>query len=99
MNQPTSQNWEDLHRRFVLGESLTAEEKAAYEAAMREQDEEEMAQLSGSVEEIRALRAQIAEAEAERKKLEAQRVELETAVAALEANLDEKTRQLLGIGN
>jgi cell division protein FtsB len=45
------------------------------------------------------LRAQIAAAEAEQAQLRRREAELNARIAALEARLDERTRQLLGIGS
>jgi len=48
---------------------------------------------------MRELRAQIGAAEAEQRRLREREAELDARTAALEARLDARTRQLLGIGN
>jgi len=68
-----------------------------YEAGCEELDAEE--RLDGNLERLRELRAQIAAAEAEQQRLRAHGAELDARIIALEARLDTRTRQLLGIGN
>jgi cell division protein FtsB len=53
--------------------------------------------LDGNLERLRELRAQIAAAETDQQRLQAREVELDARIAALEARLDARTRQLLGI--
>ena len=89
--------WQDLHRRFVSGEALDETERAEYEAGCRELDAEE--KLDGNLDRLRALRAQIMEAKLDQQQLRAQEQELDARVAAMEARLDKRTRELLGIGD
>jgi cell division protein FtsB len=89
------QQWQSLHRRVVQGERLSAAEQAAYDAGCRELDAEE--HLDGNLAQLRELRTAIAEAETEQQSLRDRETELDARIAALEARLDERTRQLLGI--
>ena len=97
MDERAYQHWQVLHHRVVIGETLSATEQAAYEAGCQELDAEE--RLDGNLQRLRALRAQIAAAETEQQRLRAQEADLDTRIIALEARLDTRTRQLLGIGN
>lgn len=92
------QDWQSLHRRVAAGETLSVADQAAYDAACRDMDAAEELELDGSLERLRSLRAQIAEAEAEQQQLQEQERHLNARIAALEARLDVRTRQLLGIG-
>ena len=59
-----------------------------------------LGELDGSyLERLRELRAQIAAAELEQQRLREREAELDARIVALEARLDTRTRQLLGIGN
>ena len=97
MDEQAYQYWRALHQRVVMGETLSAAEQAMYEVGCEELDAEE--RLDGNLERLRELRAQIVAAEAEQQRLRAQGAELDARIAALEARLDARTRQLLGIGN
>jgi cell division protein FtsB len=97
MDEQAYQSWQVLHRRVVRGETFSGAEQAAYEAGCQELDAEE--RLDGGLERLRELRTQIAAAETEQQHLRAQEAELDAHIAALEARLDTRTRQLLGIGN
>ena len=97
MDEQAYQQWQVLHRRFVSGERLSESEQADYEAGCRELDAQET--LDGNLERLRALRNQIAEAETEQQRLRIQEKELDARIATLEARLDARTRQLLGIGS
>lgn len=100
MNEIALKLWQTLHHKVVRGAILTDEEQAAYDAGLCELDAEEEAQLrNSSIEQMRQMRARIAEAEAEQQTLLAQHAQLKARIVALEANLDAETRQLLGIGN
>ena len=89
--------WQVLHRRLALGEVLSAAEQTAYEAGSRELDAEEL--LDGNLARLRELRSGIAAAQEEQRSLRDRETELDARIAALEARLDEHTRQLLGITN
>jgi len=97
MDEQVYQYWQGLHQRVVMGEALSAAEQAVYEAGCEELDAEE--RLDGNLERLRELRAQIVAAEAEQQRLREHEAELDARIAALEARLDTRTRQLLGIGN
>ena len=97
MDEQAYQHWQVLHRRVIMGEALSGAEQAAYEAGCQELDAEE--RLDGGLQRLRELRAQITAAETEQQRLRAQEAELDARIAALEARLDTRTRQLLGIGN
>ena len=97
MDEQTYQHWQVLHRRVVLGETLNAAEQAVYESGCQELDAEE--RLDGDLERLRELRAHIAAAETEPQHLQAREAELDARIVALEARLDIRTRQLLGISN
>ena len=96
MDDLTCQIWQELHRRMVAGEALSAAEQAAYAEGCEELDAEEM--LDGNIQRLRDLRARIVEAEAQQQRLREREKDLDTRIAALEARLDGRTRQLLGIG-
>jgi chromosome segregation ATPase len=96
MDEQAYQYWQVLHRRVTMGEMLRVAEQAAYEAGCQELDAEE--QLDGNLVRLRELRTQIAAAETEQQRLREQETELDARIATLEARLDTRTRQLLGIG-
>jgi len=97
MDSRVYRQWQELHRRTVLGETLAASEQEVYEAGCRELDAEET--QDGGLEQMRRLRNDILSAEREQQQLREQEVKLDARIAALEARLDARTRQLLGIGN
>jgi len=97
MDEQALQHWQALHRRVVMGEKLSAAERIVYEAGCRELAAAE--QLDGNLEQLRELRARIAKAEVEQKRLRKRQVEFDARIAELEARLDQRTRQLLGIGS
>ena len=96
MNEQAYQDWQVLHRRVALGKTLTIAERAVYQSGCQEMDAEE--RLDANLERLRELRAQIAAAETEQQRLQAREEELDARIVALEARLDTRTRQLLGIG-
>src|SRR5207247_10201753 len=95
MDEQAYQYWQVLHQRVALGGTLSAAEQASYEAGCQELDAEE--RLDGNLERLRQLRAQIAAVETEQRRLQAQAAELDARIMALEARLDTRTRQRLGI--
>jgi chromosome segregation ATPase len=97
MDEQAYQYWQVLHRWVALGETLTIAEQAVYESGCQEMDAEE--RLDGNLERLRELRAQIAAAETEQQHLKAREAELDARIVALEACLDTRTRQLLGISD
>jgi chromosome segregation ATPase len=97
MDEQAYQYWQSLHRRVMLGETLTTAEQAVYESGCEEMDAKE--RLDGNLERLRELRTQIAAAETEQQRLQAREAELDARIAALDARLDARTRQLLGINS
>lgn len=97
MNEHAYQKWQILHRRIVSGEMLNTREQTDYEAGCRDLDAGES--LDGNLDRLRELRAQIAEAGTEQQRLQTRERELDARITELEARLDTRTRQLLGIGN
>src|SRR5437867_1014961 len=96
MDSQTYRQWQELHRRIVQGEILNTLEQEAYDAGCRDLDAAES--LDGNLEQLRKLREQIVAAEAEQQQLRDQEADLDARIAALEARLDTRTRELLGIG-
>ena len=96
MDEIRYKRWQALHRQAVTGEPLNETERAEYEDACREMDAEEV--LDGDLPRLRELRRKIVEADAEKQRMEIREAELDAKIAALEARLDARTRQLLGIG-
>ena len=97
MDEQKLQQWQILHRRSVMGESLTASERAEYETGCQELDAEEV--LDGNLKPLRELRAKIMEAETEQQRMRQREVELKARIVELETQLDTRSRQLLGIGS
>lgn len=97
MDETKQARWQTLHRQAVTGEPLTEAEQTEYEEACREMDAEEI--LDGDLPRLRELRKEIADADAEKRRMEIWEAELDAKIAALEARLDSRTRQLLGIGS
>jgi predicted RNase H-like nuclease (RuvC/YqgF family) len=97
MDEQAYQYWQVLHRRIIKGETLSAAEQAVYETGCQELDAAE--RLDSNLEGLRELRAQIAAVETEQQRLREQEAALDARIVALEARLDTRTRQLLGIGN
>ena len=95
MDAQTYESWQALHRRVAAGEALTPAERVVYDAGCAELDRQE--RLDDGIARLRELRARISEAEAEQQRLREREAELDARVAALEARLDQQTRQLLGI--
>ncbi len=92
MDEATYKGWWPLHYRAVIGEPLTAEERAVYEAGLRQLDAEEEQILSRGAERERQQHQQQWEGMlAERAALQAQINELKARTAKLEAGLDTPT--------
>lgn len=87
--------WWVLHLRAARGDRLSAVERAAYEAGLRELQHGEI--LDGDLAALREARAAVVSLEAEHEQRRKRREELEADIAALEAALGERTRQLLGV--
>jgi uncharacterized protein involved in exopolysaccharide biosynthesis len=97
MDQQAYEHWQNLHRRFVTGETLDAAEQVEYQAACQDMDATEI--LVGNLKMLQELRNKIMEAETEAQRFRQQEDELDSRIATLEARLDTRTRQFLGIGN
>src|SRR5581483_11328875 len=83
--------WSQLHLRVARGETLTAEEQAAYDAGIQELDREE--KIEGDIARLRQLRASLAQLEVENTRLREERQQLDAQIAAVEARLSQETRQ------
>ena len=93
MDETTYHTWWALHLRATRGEHLNSEEQVMYEVGLRQLQQEET-----SDQDILALqqtRTTVAALEAEQASLYARHEQLNAEIAALEAALSERTRQLL----
>ena len=97
MDEPTYTAWSELHRRHVLGETLTAEEQTTYEAGCREI--ESTVNYEGDIPRLRQLREQLREARLVSERLRQRQATADAEIAELEARLDPRSRQLLGIAD
>lgn len=88
--------WAGLHRRVVNEESLDAAEQVLYETGCDEIEAESM--HDGDISRMTELRKRIAESDAESERLRNRRMELDAKILRLEAMLEARTRQTLGIG-
>jgi hypothetical protein len=95
MDPDAYQRWWTLHLRVARNENLTAEEKACYEAGLKQLQQEEVG--GNGAARIRELRAAVSALQADYNQLHAKSEKLETEITALEASLDERGRQLLGV--
>lgn len=86
-------HWWQLHVRVARGESLSPDERVAYEAGRRELEQAETLQ---PLEDARQSRNELRRLEAERARLEQQRRELDAQIAELESHLAPQARELLG---
>lgn len=93
MDENTYKTWWPLHLRVARGEKLTAEERATYNAGLKQLHQEEV--IPGDLTALRQAKVQVAALEAGNARLQAQRQALDAEIAALEARLDDRTRQLL----
>ena len=89
--------WRALHLRVVQGETLSPVEQKCYEEGERQQDAEEY--LVGRGEPLRALKAKMREMEREGQRLLERKALLDAEIAALEAHLSPRTRELLEVGS
>ena len=89
MDETTYHTWWALHLRTTRGEHLNAEEQATYEAGLRQLQQEETSDQD--IVTLQQTRTTVAALEAE----QARHEQLNTEIAALEAALSERTRQLL----
>ena len=90
MDEATYKQWWPLHRRAAVGETLSAEEQAVYEAGTRQLDAEEAEQFRRSEERLQQQHRQQWQAMiAEREKVLAEYNALKARTTELEAGLDE----------
>ena len=94
MDETTYHTWWALHIRATRGEHLNSEEQAAYEAGLRQLQQEETGDQD--ILTWQQTRTAIAASEAEQARLHARHEQLHAEIAALEAALSERTRQLPG---
>ena len=97
MDEQTYAKWGALHRRSVAGEPLSAAEAADYEAGCQELDG--IVNYEGDLPRLRKLREQALEARARGQQLNECLARRDAEIAELEARLDSRMRQLLGIVN
>ena len=95
MDEQAYKRWQVLHRRILYGEILSTKEQTDYEAGCQELDAQE--KLDGNLEQLRTLHAQITEAKTQQQRFRSQSQDLDMRIASLEARLDTRTRELLGI--
>lgn len=100
MDERSYRAWWPLHLRVAKGETLSADEQTAYEAGLQQLDAEEAEAFRPDKEivDLRELREQVFAADAEHQRLSKQYETMRSEMARLEALLDERTRQALGIG-
>ena len=92
----TYQQWWQLHLRVARGDSLSPDEQASYHAGRRGLEREERLP---ETEQARQAREHLAALEAEHADLERRRQQLDAEIGRLEAQLDDPTRQYLGVGD
>ena len=95
MDEATYHIWWALHLRAARGEGLNLEEQVAYEAGLRQMHQEEI--YDQDVATLRQARAAVAALETEQAQWRTRREQLEAEIVTLEAALNERTRQLLGV--
>ena len=89
MDEPTYRVWWSLHLRAARGESLRAEEQAAYDAGRKQLHRAEI--LDGGAGQLRQARAAVLTLAGEHARLHVRQQQLDTEIAALESVLDEAT--------
>lgn len=95
MDDTEYKHWWTLHVRAARGEELTEGERVAYEAGLRELQDEEV--LASDLSSLREVREAVSELDAKYEELQQRRHELKAEVARLEAGLSEEERKRLGI--
>jgi hypothetical protein len=95
MDHATYRRWWALHVRVALGETLTAEERAFYDAGATEIDRQE--DLGADDGAIGAARARLAVLEADTAHWRGRSQRLNEEIAAVEAALAKRTEQLLSV--
>ncbi len=97
-----SERWQELHTRFACGETLTEEELAFYHAEEERMDAKEMEEMREANErqiaELEHLRQELLAAKKENQEMQ-ERIERSLQrLAAREAALPKRDKELLGIG-
>ena len=94
MDETTYYTWWALHLRTTRGEHLNSEERATYEEGLRQLQQEETNDQDIVI--LQQTRTTVAALEAEQAHLRTRHEQLNAEIAALEAALSERRRQLLG---
>jgi hypothetical protein len=89
-------SWWDLHVRAARGEELSPAEQVEYEAALRQHDQSPLAQPD--LAELKRLRSHAGSLAEENAQLRTRVDALLREIRRMEGNLNEETRQLLGVG-
>lgn len=95
MKQLDYDRWWPLHLSVARGEPLSEANRQIYLAGLRELHESDYSQVNYQA--LEAARRAIADLERQQASLRARRAELESEIAAAEAALDRRARQLLGV--
>ena len=93
MDEATFKSWWSLHLRVARREQLSLDERAHYEAGLRQLHQAEI--LDGDLGALLQAKASLAAAEAQRAQLQERERVLAEEIATLEAALDESTRRQL----
>ncbi len=96
MDQTTYRQWWQLHLRVARGDSLSPDERSSYHAGRRKLELEERLL---ETEQARQAREHLTALEAERTDLERRRQQLDAEIGRLESQLQEHTRQFLGVAD
>ena len=96
MDETTYKQWHALHIKHAVGETLTPDEQAIYDAGCEQLDAEEMLELDTG---LRQKREEIERLKAENQRLHAVREQLEARAVALERELSAITKQLVRVGD
>lgn len=96
MSESAFQAWWELHVRVALGESLTSDDRAIYQAGRQDLESGEESQLLLGAKQARD---ELAVLESERSKLERRHQELDAEIQLLESRMGQQTRRLLGVEN
>lgn len=98
MDSETMKRWRAYHLRVACGENLNAEEDTFYQAGLRDLEREDTI-IPANVVRLQQTRHALDAAEAEHQQLVTRREQLEREIAALEAALRARSRELLGTGD
>jgi predicted RNase H-like nuclease (RuvC/YqgF family) len=99
VDQTTYRQWWQLHLRVARGDSLGPDEQSSYHAGRRELEREEMLLETKETKEARETREHLVALEAEHADLERRRQQLDAEIGRLESQLEDHTRQFLGVGD